>query len=482
MPPGKVQTYPNMPGDIGGLRRQTINAVTQGRVNQPSYAPTYAPTRGFTPSSQTRAQAMSGVPAPGAGPSSDGIQLFSGAPVYQQQGGGSQSPGGQPFHPAVPRAFTPDTAPGPSRGGIGDLAETIRNAGSNAQTAQNANQGNILDMLGNLFPQNIPGPPGSPIAPLPGLDYVPVEDIAGPRQATPNFDPRLNGVLDQIIAMSSGGGAGGGGAEGAAVQTQSLDQILNPESEFFKRIMGTYGDAFTQQRSQALAQAKESAGNLTGSGLANTLGTTVNRSLADEQKQLTDALLSAAGVEVGRQTQTGIATAQNQTQASIASAQLRQQALASGRSDLLMLANLLDSQGQNQANREQQINLADFDFRGNRALQNAGTENSLNRDYFSAGVDRNNRQAQMDQERMLAEYAGALGLTGQAANNFTDFINRLLNTGVGPDDHVQQGNPWLDILKSVAPIVGGLAGGGGAATTTGGTSGGQSYWDRLMGR
>src|SRR3990167_136089 len=57
-----------------------------------------------------------------------------------------------------------------------------------------------------------------------------------------------------------------------------------------ERIVGPMRDLMTQNRSLALAQAKESAGTLTGSGFANTLGTTVNRSLAEENALIADLI------------------------------------------------------------------------------------------------------------------------------------------------------------------------------------------------
>jgi hypothetical protein len=50
-----------------------------------------------------------------------------------------------------------------------------------------------------------------------------------------------------------------------------------------------FRDLFTRQRGEAIAQAKEST-NLTGSGFANNLGKTVNRSLLDEEAFLANLL------------------------------------------------------------------------------------------------------------------------------------------------------------------------------------------------
>src|SRR3972149_9654755 len=57
-----------------------------------------------------------------------------------------------------------------------------------------------------------------------------------------------------------------------------------------ERIVGPMRDLMTQNRSLALAQAKESAGTLTGSGFANTLCTTVNKSLAEENSVISDLI------------------------------------------------------------------------------------------------------------------------------------------------------------------------------------------------
>lgn len=60
--------------------------------------------------------------------------------------------------------------------------------------------------------------------------------------------------------------------------------LFSPELSdvFLERILGPARALFTQSREQAFAQAKESAGNLTGSGFANILGESAQRSLTDE--------------------------------------------------------------------------------------------------------------------------------------------------------------------------------------------------------
>lgn len=51
-------------------------------------------------------------------------------------------------------------------------------------------------------------------------------------------------------------------------------------------VVKPYADLFSAQRAEALGQAKESAGNLTGSGYNNILGTSLAGSLAQEQATL----------------------------------------------------------------------------------------------------------------------------------------------------------------------------------------------------
>ncbi len=60
-----------------------------------------------------------------------------------------------------------------------------------------------------------------------------------------------------------------------------------PSPFLLNQVIGPTRELFQQNRGIALAQAKESAGNLTGSGFANILGEATNRSLLQE-----DALIA----------------------------------------------------------------------------------------------------------------------------------------------------------------------------------------------
>ena len=68
-----------------------------------------------------------------------------------------------------------------------------------------------------------------------------------------------------------------------------------PSQFFIENFLGPTRKLFAQNRESALAQGKEQAGNLTGSGLAETLGGVVNRSLSQEDALLAQMLMSERG-------------------------------------------------------------------------------------------------------------------------------------------------------------------------------------------
>jgi len=69
---------------------------------------------------------------------------------------------------------------------------------------------------------------------------------------------------------------------------------------FLNNLMKPYQDLFSAQRGSALAQAKESAGNLTGSGYNNILGSAAAESIGQEQFILANLLNSLRGQEINR--------------------------------------------------------------------------------------------------------------------------------------------------------------------------------------
>lgn len=144
--------------------------------------------------------------------------------------------------------------------------------------------------------------------------------------------PQANDLYSMIMSrLGSGQGALGSaptatpgmataGVAGGPGGVSSVDQLGDQTSGFFKNMMAQYQPAFTQERTDALAQAKEGLGNLTGSSAGNALGTAMNRSLGTEQSTLANLAQWGIGQELQRQlglagliNQTGIANAGNQT-------------------------------------------------------------------------------------------------------------------------------------------------------------------------
>ena len=72
-------------------------------------------------------------------------------------------------------------------------------------------------------------------------------------------------------------------------------------SFFYNNILKPYTDLFQAQRGAALGQAKESAGNLTGSGYNNILGSSLSESLANQQATTAQTLLGLRQQELQRQ-------------------------------------------------------------------------------------------------------------------------------------------------------------------------------------
>lgn len=79
------------------------------------------------------------------------------------------------------------------------------------------------------------------------------------------------------------------------------DYGSNADSQFFlQTLLKPYMEMFAAQRGGVLAQAKESAGNLTGSGYNNILGSAASESLANEQGILAGILNQLRSQEIQR--------------------------------------------------------------------------------------------------------------------------------------------------------------------------------------
>lgn len=98
------------------------------------------------------------------------------------------------------------------------------------------------------------------------------------------------------------------GATGSALQGQIPNALApignyqsNADTQFFlQNLLQPYSDLFAAQRGSALAQAKESAGNLTGSGYNNILGSATAESLAGEQATLAGIMNALRSQEIQR--------------------------------------------------------------------------------------------------------------------------------------------------------------------------------------
>lgn len=111
------------------------------------------------------------------------------------------------------------------------------------------------------------------------------------RSAPVNASPNLGGDRAFLDMLNSNLFATG----------PDLRTFLDPN--FYSGVRGGYEDVFSQRREDALAQAKEMSGNLTGTGYAENLGRTVQRSLADENALLTQLLTSLGMAQYGQEQQ-----------------------------------------------------------------------------------------------------------------------------------------------------------------------------------
>lgn len=91
--------------------------------------------------------------------------------------------------------------------------------------------------------------------------------LTGKTSTQSNVIPESSAALKQLLAYLTGG--------------QGLERLF-PGTEVDNKSIQPYLDLFSQQNSRNFAQAKESAGNLTGSGLGNIIGSEAARANADQ--------------------------------------------------------------------------------------------------------------------------------------------------------------------------------------------------------
>jgi hypothetical protein len=117
--------------------------------------------------------------------------------------------------------------------------------------------------------------------------------------STPSDIQPLREALVQQLLQGLNGNALAQGFQG--VLGQGGPPPAQDTSFFYNNILGPYNQLFDAQRGQALAQAKESAGNLTGSGYNNILGQATAESLGQQQALSAQTLLGLRGQELQRQ-------------------------------------------------------------------------------------------------------------------------------------------------------------------------------------
>jgi len=181
--------------------------------------------------------------------------------------------------------------------------------------------------------------------------------------------------------------------------TDSVDKLGGANSSFFQNMTAQLQPSFTQARTEGLAAAKEAAGGLTGSGFANRLGASINRSLGNEQATLANYALQGIGLEQNRQA--------------------------------------------NDAN---------------RFLQAAMSNQAVDQNFLNQLFAQNYNQAQLNQQANLANYQGQLATNLQNANNFASLLGNQASLGVTPAT-VQQSQGFGGFLGSTLGTIAGAAAG-----------------------
>jgi hypothetical protein len=226
----------------------------------------------------------------------------------------------------------------------------------------------------------------------------------------------------------------------SADKTQSIDQLGGANSEFFKNMMGQLQPQFAQQRSEGLAAAKESAGSLTGSGFANRLGSSVNRSLGNEQATAANFASQAIGLEQTRQG---------------ADANRNLQAAGMNQSAALTAS---------QANQGADSNFINSILqRNSQGLQAQGMQLQAETQNQNTSQQQNLTQAQLDQQRKLQQYQTQAGLAQSNAGNYANLIGGQASLGVGPSTVQQKPGIGQGLLAGIGAGVGGFFGGPGGA-------------------
>ena len=227
---------------------------------------------------------VSPVPGAGGGRPSQSADVSG---VDWTQGGTRQLTG--PANPAFNNIF----AQGPQGGPVqSSYVGALPNPGQiNPNTIQQGSYGSVSGPtqanIPGITPQQIDPQAGNPMSSY--MDVISQLDLSN----IPGMTGFNRGQARDVSAQASGYNP-----------TQSVDTLGGKNSAFFNNMVEQLKPAFSQGRAEALAAAKEGLGNMgAGSGVANSLGTAVNRSLGNEQATLADYATRGIQTEVGRQLQ-----------------------------------------------------------------------------------------------------------------------------------------------------------------------------------
>lgn len=298
---------------------------------------------------------------------------------------------------------------------MGSKTKVIDTTPQATQDARKKLQQMLFNPSGNTSFQ-AHGIPGATSGPLPGfMAQTPDAPTATNIMSTGPVATKFNSGEDisrgQVRDVSAG-------------TTQSVDQLGGANSDFFKNMMAQLQPAFDQERATGLAAAKESAGTLTGSGFANRLGASINRSLGSEQATL--ANYAAQGLQTEAQRQQADA------------GRALTAATANQGADQNFINMIL--QRNNQGLQAQQLGLQ------------AETQNQ------NAALQTNLTQAQLEAQRKLGIFNTTAGINQQNANIYAQLLGGQATAGVTPAT-VQQSGGVGGFLGGVAGTVLGAAAG-----------------------
>lgn len=116
-----------------------------------------------------------------------------------------------------------------------------------------------------------------------------MQGLTGGTKQLSNVTPEAGAVLNQLLQALTQGGVG---------------QQITPSTTVDKASIQPYLDLFTQQNARNLAQAKESAGNLTGSGLSTAIGAEAGRASTEQNAFLANLFETRRQNDANRYAQT----------------------------------------------------------------------------------------------------------------------------------------------------------------------------------